>query len=150
MSWGQHVRIVLFAVAAILLATPAAPAQDGKVHLLWLGQASFRLTTPGGKNIMIDPWVTQNPKTHEFVTHDIIHGVVTAVSSTSITVKSADNTSFTYTVNGDTGVLMRTAGQPHSGKKGAIGDVKTGDKVLVEGTGATSPYLAKHIVDGVA
>jgi L-ascorbate metabolism protein UlaG (beta-lactamase superfamily) len=63
MNWGQHVRNFLFVLAGILLVAPAALAQDGKVHLLWLGQAAFRLTTPGGKNIMIDPWVTQNPKT---------------------------------------------------------------------------------------
>jgi len=41
----------------------SASGQDGKVHLLWLGQACFRITTPGGKNIMIDPFILKNPKT---------------------------------------------------------------------------------------
>jgi len=58
-------RLFGFALALALLlgGGEAARAQDGKVHLLWLGQSSFRLTTPGGKVIMIDPWVLQNPKT---------------------------------------------------------------------------------------
>jgi L-ascorbate metabolism protein UlaG (beta-lactamase superfamily) len=34
----------------------------GKTELLWLGQASFKLTTPGGKTIIIDPWITGGPK----------------------------------------------------------------------------------------
>jgi hypothetical protein len=127
--------------------TPAAPSSasapaNGRHH--GRGEDALARRTVHGQI------VTQDPKTHEFVTHDIIRGVVTAVSSSSITVKAADNTSFTYTVNGDTTVLMRTAGQPHSGKKGAIGDVKNGDKVLVTGTGTASPYTAKHIVDGIA
>jgi L-ascorbate metabolism protein UlaG (beta-lactamase superfamily) len=29
---------------------------------LWLGQAGFRITTPGGKIIVIDPWITGGPK----------------------------------------------------------------------------------------
>ena len=94
--------------------------------------------------------VTQNPTTHEFVTHDVIRGSVTDVSPTSITVKAADNTSFTYTVNSDTKVHMRTAGKPGSATKGVIGDVKDGDQVIVTGVGANSPYTAKQILDGVA
>lgn len=35
----------------------------GKTEVLWLGQAATRITTPGGKVIMIDPWLTSNPKT---------------------------------------------------------------------------------------
>ena len=31
--------------------------------MLWLGQASFRITTPGGKTIVIDPWLSGGPKT---------------------------------------------------------------------------------------
>ncbi len=31
--------------------------------MLWLGQASFRIKTPGGKTIVIDPWLTGGPKT---------------------------------------------------------------------------------------
>ncbi len=31
--------------------------------MLWLGQATFKITTPGGKVIVIDPFVTGNPKT---------------------------------------------------------------------------------------
>ena len=32
------------------------------VKLTWFGHATFRLETPGGKRIMIDPWMTGNPK----------------------------------------------------------------------------------------
>jgi L-ascorbate metabolism protein UlaG (beta-lactamase superfamily) len=46
-------------------ATGPAPtvSMDGKVEVLWLGQAAVRLTSPGGKVIVIDPFITQNPKT---------------------------------------------------------------------------------------
>jgi L-ascorbate metabolism protein UlaG (beta-lactamase superfamily) len=35
------------------------------VKLTWLGHATFRLETPGGKTILIDPWVMGNPKCPE-------------------------------------------------------------------------------------
>jgi L-ascorbate metabolism protein UlaG (beta-lactamase superfamily) len=38
-------------------------AQTGKVEVLWLGQSATRITTPGGKVILIDPFLTKNPKT---------------------------------------------------------------------------------------
>ena len=31
-------------------------------QLTWLGHASFRLDTPGGKRVYVDPWLTGNPK----------------------------------------------------------------------------------------
>jgi L-ascorbate metabolism protein UlaG (beta-lactamase superfamily) len=43
--------------------SPPAKASAAKVEVLWLGQAAFRITSPGGKNIMIDPWILTNPKT---------------------------------------------------------------------------------------
>ena len=39
------------------------PMMAGKTQLLWLGQAGFRITTPGGKTIVVDPWITGGPKT---------------------------------------------------------------------------------------
>jgi L-ascorbate metabolism protein UlaG (beta-lactamase superfamily) len=59
---SRFAGLALALALALGLVTPAS-AQDGRVHLLWLGQSAFRLTTPGGKNIMIDPWITTNPKT---------------------------------------------------------------------------------------
>jgi len=55
----------LAALASSLLLLSAGPAlaQAGKTELLWLGQSAFRLTTPSGKVIMIDPWLKANPKT---------------------------------------------------------------------------------------
>ena len=38
-------------------------ASAGKVEVLWLGQSAFKITTPGGKVIVTDPWLLQNPKT---------------------------------------------------------------------------------------
>ncbi len=49
--------------AGALLTALGATAQSGKTEVLWLGQASVRITTPGGKVIVIDPWLRTNPKT---------------------------------------------------------------------------------------
>jgi L-ascorbate metabolism protein UlaG (beta-lactamase superfamily) len=59
------------ALATLLLTNPAAQAQTapaaaavtGKTEMLWLGQASWRIKTPGGKVIVIDPWLSGGPKT---------------------------------------------------------------------------------------
>jgi L-ascorbate metabolism protein UlaG (beta-lactamase superfamily) len=42
---------------------PAAGAVAGKTQVLWLGQSAFRITTPGGKVIVTDPWLKPNPLT---------------------------------------------------------------------------------------
>ena len=44
-------------------AAPQAPVATGKTEVLWLGQSATRITTPGGKVIVIDPWLTANPTT---------------------------------------------------------------------------------------
>lgn len=69
----RRVAAAALAITALLFAptvsaqAPAAPAAAtaamGKTEVLWLGQAATRITTPGGKVIMIDPWLRTNPKT---------------------------------------------------------------------------------------
>ena len=44
-------------------ADAARPDALGKTEVLWLGQSATRITTPGGRVILIDPYLTQNPKT---------------------------------------------------------------------------------------
>ncbi len=52
---------------AVPQATPAVStttaATGAKTEVLWLSQASFRIKSPGGKVIVIDPWLTGGPKT---------------------------------------------------------------------------------------
>ncbi len=46
------------------LALGAAHAQTpGKTEVLWLGQSAFKITSPGGKVIITDPWLKNNPLT---------------------------------------------------------------------------------------
>jgi hypothetical protein len=90
-------------------------------------------------------WVTRNGKgSTGFVTHDEIRGQVTALSATSITVKAADNVSQTYAITSSTKVHLRADGK---GKAGTIGEVKSGDRVIVIGTG-TDTLTATHVLDG--
>jgi L-ascorbate metabolism protein UlaG (beta-lactamase superfamily) len=59
-------RRSLFAFAlALATALPAWAQGSGKTQVLWLGQSTTRITTPGGTVIVIDPWLTTNPKTPE-------------------------------------------------------------------------------------
>jgi L-ascorbate metabolism protein UlaG (beta-lactamase superfamily) len=60
-------RVLTTTIAAVLsivtvLVAPTATAQ-GKTQVQWLGQSAFKVTSPGGKVIVIDPWLTTNPKT---------------------------------------------------------------------------------------
>lgn len=50
-------------LSVLALCSTAVFAQSGKTEVLWLGQATTRITTPTGKVIVIDPWLTSNPKT---------------------------------------------------------------------------------------
>ncbi len=55
-------RLFTALACSLLLGTSPAQAQ-AKAELLWLGQSTFRLTTPSGKVIVTDPWLRPNPKT---------------------------------------------------------------------------------------
>ena len=55
--------LLTFGAHTVSAQSPATPTASGKTELLWLGQASFRIKTPGGKTIVIDPWLTGGPKT---------------------------------------------------------------------------------------
>ena len=65
----KHVlRNILAMIAAAALvsgcATPSPDAgKDGKIEVQWLGNAAMRITTVNGKVILIDPFLTSNPKT---------------------------------------------------------------------------------------
>ncbi|MET7397950.1 hypothetical protein ABZS66_31120 [Dactylosporangium sp. NPDC005572] len=76
--------------------------------------------------------------TGKYVTHRLQTGTVTAVSDTSITVKSEDGYSTTFVVNGSTKV---------GNGSGKIGDVKTGSTVTVVGTVDGTTVTATTIAD---
>jgi L-ascorbate metabolism protein UlaG (beta-lactamase superfamily) len=56
-------RFGALAAATFLFAASDALAQGGKVEVQWLGQSATKITTPGGKVIVVDPWLKGNPKT---------------------------------------------------------------------------------------
>lgn len=119
-------------------ANTAKPAAGKAAKLGKLGRAEgiARL-----RRVLHATWVTEDKSTKTFVTHDAIRGQVTAVSATSITVKAGDNVTQTYVVNAGTKVHTRAK------KTGAaIADVKSGDPVLVAGTG-TGTLTASQVVD---
>lgn len=73
-----------------------------------------------------------------YQTIDTQRGTVTAVSSSSITVKSSDGFTKTYQVTSSTNVAALRSG---------IGSVKTGQTVMVLATVSGSSATATHIVD---
>ncbi|HEX6520998.1 MAG TPA: hypothetical protein VF070_13465 [Streptosporangiaceae bacterium] len=73
-----------------------------------------------------------------YQTVDVQRGTVTSVSSTSITVKSADGYTATYAVTGSTEVNAESAG---------IGAVKTNDSVFVTATVSGGSATASSVTD---
>ena len=66
-SLSRRLVCSMLLVGAASLAAGPALAQTttggGKVVVQWLGQSAFKITSPAGKVIVIDPYLTTNPKT---------------------------------------------------------------------------------------
>ncbi|MFQ5764269.1 MAG: metal-dependent hydrolase [Rhodospirillales bacterium] len=58
---GRRFRAIVSAFASLALALGAGTATAAELQ--WFGQAAFKITTPGGKVLVIDPFITKNPKT---------------------------------------------------------------------------------------
>jgi len=55
--------VLLTASTFALAQTSAGTNAQNKTELLWFGQAGFRIKSPEGKMILIDPWITGGPRT---------------------------------------------------------------------------------------
>lgn len=60
-----HKRLHPLLLSILLACASPLFAQPAKVQVQWLGQAAFKITTVAGKVIVIDPYLTANPKTPE-------------------------------------------------------------------------------------
>lgn len=139
-------------VAAAILGTGAVALAETGSNSSSAPTPSSSATTPakdghGGVKLALrrlehGEWVTQT-KTGE-LTHDAIGGLVTSVSSTSISVIAADKTAGTFVVNADSKVNLRGAAK---GTTGSISSVKVGDRVVVIGTKSGSTDTAVRIID---
>lgn len=60
-------RIALIALSILIFVPPAAFGADAS--LTWLGQSAFKVVTPSGKVLYIDPWIANpvNPKGKELL-----------------------------------------------------------------------------------
>jgi L-ascorbate metabolism protein UlaG (beta-lactamase superfamily) len=66
------ISAVLLSSAAFAQAPAASKAgAQSATELLWLGQAGFRIKSPNGKMILIDPWITGGPKTPPMFKNDL-------------------------------------------------------------------------------
>jgi L-ascorbate metabolism protein UlaG (beta-lactamase superfamily) len=70
MKWFHRIcfhALVLISLSAVGMGNSLAQSKTNegaeKTELLWFGQAGFRIKTPGGKTVVIDPWLTGGPKT---------------------------------------------------------------------------------------
>jgi len=65
MLYGKSMRLVLGAALSFVLFAGLGVAQGTTeaAEIQWFGQSALKITTPGGKVIMIDPFITKNPKT---------------------------------------------------------------------------------------
>ena len=115
--------------------TPVAKGTDhdkkdnAKTHK---GRHHHRMGTHGERTV--------KGKDGKSVVHEWQSGTVTAVKGDTVTVKSTDGFTLTWTTSTTTMV--------HAGAKGA--QVKVGDKVMVEGVKAGAVNQAHHVMDHTA
>jgi L-ascorbate metabolism protein UlaG (beta-lactamase superfamily) len=69
---GFYLSVILLGSSSGLHAQASTPnSAQGKTEILWLGQAGFRIKSPGGKIIVIDPWITGGPKAPAIYKNDL-------------------------------------------------------------------------------
>ncbi len=59
----KPILAVIGLIAGLSMSAATAAEMGGKTEVHWYGQAGFKITSPGGKVIVIDPFILKNPKT---------------------------------------------------------------------------------------
>ncbi|MDF1719419.1 MAG: metal-dependent hydrolase [Minwuia sp.] len=116
MKSGIFTRMAAIAMIAVgAMAASAAQAQD--VSVQWFGQAAFKIVSPGGKVILIDPFITKNPKTPAELKDLAAIGPVDLILVThghgdhvGDTFKLAEMTGALVAMNADMGSTFQTLG----------------------------------------
>jgi hypothetical protein len=138
------------AVAAAAAPTPSPSTAPGPLYRGAGGWRGFAGGMPGarfgfggiaGAGGVVHGQLTVPKSGGGYQTEDVQQGTVTAVSSGSITVKSADGFTATYVVSSNTLVDAKAAG---------IGSVKKGDTVFVAATVSGSTATAVNVLDETA
>jgi len=69
-NFMRTAQAVLFSALVSACAAPSTPVTTtaaaptaASTEVIWLGQSAFKITTPGGKVIVTDPWLRTNPLT---------------------------------------------------------------------------------------
>lgn len=118
---------------------PASPAPGAKHTGTHTGKHTGMGKHHGGLGRVEHGEFTVHTKTGDKVI-EVQHGVVTAVNAGSVTVKSTDGTTNTYTLDPATKV--------HKGKTTAtVAQIATNDRVGVQATKTGSTVTAQHIGD---
>lgn len=58
-----HIKKIITAISVSLVSLFIFSGNALAWELQWYGHAAFRISTPGGKTILIDPFISKNPKT---------------------------------------------------------------------------------------
>lgn len=56
----KYLRMITMLSLSLALLAPAITSAEGRTELIWYGQSAFKITTPTGKVLLIDPFIT-NP-----------------------------------------------------------------------------------------
>lgn len=146
-------RVVAWSASSLLLAGAAAGTASAATHHAKNPKNTVAKDTTtdttdtdgtgpaGGPPRMLHGSMTIEKKDGTFETYVSQSGKVTAVSATSITVKSDDNFTGTYAIDDSTHIVK-------NGAKGAASDVATGDTVMVRGEDEDDAVTADVIFDG--
>jgi L-ascorbate metabolism protein UlaG (beta-lactamase superfamily) len=55
--------LVVFAIGGAALAQRPSPDEKKTISISWLGHAAFEIVSPGGTDLLIDPFLSKNPAT---------------------------------------------------------------------------------------
>lgn len=151
-----HVRVIFSFLLFALLAAPASAWE-----LQWYGQSAFKITTPGNKIILIDPFITQNPVTPEKLKDLDKLGNVDLVLVThghgdhlGDTAKIVETTQAKVGLNADMGETLSTLGLVPAdriigfNKSGSIQPLKGVTVTMVHAEHSSEIVYDKHVYPG--
>lgn len=69
-SKALFITLTVF-IGQLFISTAFAQLSNFKTEMQWLGQAGFKIKTPGGKVMIIDPWISGGPKAPAIYKNDL-------------------------------------------------------------------------------